>query len=132
MSALLRIVRCPSAIGLLIFVILIAAMQSRFAISLRSITCCPVIVVASVATLGYATYVEVARLWSNVCSWSANPILVRATGYLALWIIGVFIAWPGLSMDRDILLVFRLEFPLFLVAALVVTTIHLRREPHGE
>ena len=116
--------RCPYPSALVVFfaamaICLFAGGQSVLGLPPAS---------SAAATLSSAAIAETLRHRSQSCSWSQSGPFARLLGYAALFLVGVFVAWPAMTPTHSVGSVFRWGLPVAGVALLLITARHVYRE----
>jgi hypothetical protein len=123
--------RCPFPLLLAIFLaIVLAAAALMVRVPTLANAGLPVLG-PLVATIFVGIGVEVWRRKANSCPWLDFETGRRVVMYLLLFIVGVFVVFPGIWPARSVEWVFRIPLLLLTVAGVALLTIH-KAVDHGE
>jgi hypothetical protein len=71
---------------------------------------------------------ELSRALGGTCPWLPDTLPTRALFYVCTFLFGVLVIRPGVTLDGEVLLVFRLPAAVLLVSASALFVLHIRQE----
>ena len=122
--------RCPYPLALGAYAAIIVAV-AVFLSKILSWNVWIVLCGAALATSVVAVVVEVLRRKPNTCSWLDFGTAERVVLYLALFLVGLAVVFPGVWPSREVEWFFRLPCVLFALAAVALLRVH-RIVDHGD
>jgi hypothetical protein len=71
---------------------------------------------------------ELSRVLGGSCTWLPEALPTRVLFYVCTFPFGALVIRPGVTLDREVLLVFRLPAAVLLVSASALFVLHIRQE----